>query len=225
MSQKLVVLILFSYLLGSIPFSQLIAHARSDVTLREVGEGNVGSRNVWHVVGPIWGVLAFLLDVLKGLLAYKAAVAVGLSLIGVLLVGVAVVLGHQFPVFLRFRGGKGLSTASGILLGLTPLSTIGGYLVLGLAYLVLRDFNPAVTFGAIAMVVLPVVVRQPLWVPAYAVVLGLLLAAKKLLDRPHESRVWERQPWHDDARPGWQESGDGNSNGSGEAPAHDTPPR
>src|SRR5579872_2282158 len=106
MGQKLVVLILFGYLLGSVPFSQLIAHARADVNLREVGEGNVGSRNVWHVVGPAWGVLAFLLDGLKGLLAYDAAVAAGLPLAGVLLVGVAVLLGHQFPIFLRGRGGK-----------------------------------------------------------------------------------------------------------------------
>ena len=221
MTQKLVVLILFGYLLGSIPFSQVIAHARADVNLREIGEGNVGSRNVWHVVGPSWGVLAFLLDGAKGLVAYKAAVAVGLSLIGVLLVGIAVLLGHQFPIFLRGRGGKGLATGAGVLIGISPLSTISGLAVLGLAYLVLRDFNPAVTLGAIAVVVLPVVFRQPLWVPAYAVVLGLLLAAKKLLDRPHETRVWARQPWHDDAQPGWH----GTNEGDGEAPAHDTPPR
>lgn len=223
MSQKLVVLILFGYLLGSIPFSHLIAHARADVNLREVGEGNVGSRNVWHVVGPAWGMLAFLLDVLKGLLAYKAAVSVGLSLAGVLLVGVAVLIGHQFPIFLRFRGGKGLATASGVLFGISPLSTIGGFVVLGLAYLVLRDFNPAVTVGSIGMVVLPLVFRQPLWVPAYAVVLGLLLASKKLLDRPHEARVWAGQPWLGGAQPGWHESGE--SDGNGEARAHDTPPR
>ncbi|HKS70975.1 MAG TPA: glycerol-3-phosphate acyltransferase [Ktedonobacterales bacterium] len=220
MAQKLVVLILFGYLFGSIPFSQLIAHARADVNLREVGEGNVGSRNVWHVVGPSWGLFAFLLDGLKGLAAYKAAVAVGLPLAGTLLVGVAVLLGHQFPIFLRGRGGKGLATASGVLIGISPLSTIGGFVVLGVAYLVLRDFNPAVTLGCIAVVVLPVVFRQPLWVPAYAVVLGLMLGAKKLLDRPHEARVWERQPWHDDAQPGFHRPADADT----EAPAHDTPP-
>ena len=221
MSEQLVVLVLFGYLFGSIPFSQLIAHARADVNLREVGEGNVGSRNVWHVVGPSWGALAFLLDGLKGLLAYKAAVAVGLSLVGVLLVGVAVLLGHQFPIFLRGRGGKGLATASGVMFGISPLSTLGSFAVLGLAYVVLHDFNPAVTLGAIAMVVLPIVLRQPLWVPAYAVVLGLLLGAKKLLDRPHEARVWARQPWHDDAQPGWRRANERD----GEGAAHDTPPR
>lgn len=221
MVQKLIVLIIFGYLLGSIPFAQLIAHARVNVNLREVGEGNVGSRNVWHVVGPSWGLLAFLFDALKGLLAYKAAVAVGLPLAGVLLVGVATLLGHQFPIYLRGRGGKGMATAGGILFGISPLSTIGGFIVLGLAYLVLRDFNPAVTVSAIAMVMLPAVFRQPLWVSAYAVILGLLLGAKKLLDRSHETRVWAQNPWQDDAQPGFHRPAEGDA----DAPAHDTPPR
>jgi glycerol-3-phosphate acyltransferase PlsY len=223
MSQQLIPLLFFGYLLGSIPFSQLIAHARADVNLREIGEGNVGSRNVWHVVGPAWGIFAFLLDALKGLLAYTVAVAMGLPLAGVLLVGAAVVLGHQFPIFLRGHGGKGLATTAGVLFGISPLSTIGGFVVLGLAYLVLRDFNPAVTLGAIALVVLPVVVRQPLLVPAYTIVLGLLLATKKLLDRPHEARVWARQPWQGDAQPGWHEPDDGDEKSA--APAHDAPPQ
>src|SRR5262249_49682373 len=144
MSQTLVVLIVVAYLLGSIPFSQLIAHTRAGVNLREVGEGNVGSRNVWHVVGPAWGVLASLLDMLKGLLAYDLAVAAGLPAAGVALVGIAVLLGHQFPIFLRGRGGKGLATGAGVLLGLTPLSTLVGLVVFGVAYLAFHGFKPGV---------------------------------------------------------------------------------
>lgn len=223
MAQKLVVLILFGYLLGSIPFAQIIAHARVNVNLHEVGEGNVGSRNVWHTAGPAWGVLAFLLDALKGLVAYDAAAAAGLPLVGVLLVGVAALLGHQFPIFLRGRGGKGLATGAGILFAITPLSTVVGIAIIGLAYPVLHDFDRAVAVGAVAVVVLPIIFRQPLWVPAYAVVLGLLLGAKKLLDLPHEMRVRAQHPWRDTAQASWHEASDGN--GDAEAPAHDTPPR
>jgi acyl phosphate:glycerol-3-phosphate acyltransferase len=204
MTQAIVILILCAYLLGSIPFSQLITHWRTGVNLREVGEGNVGSRNVWHVVGPGWGLLAAGLDTMKGLLAFEVGAAAHVPVPGMLLAGVAVVLGHQFPLFLRGQGGKGLATALGVLLGITPLSTVGGLGVLGLAYAALRDFNPALTLGTIAVIVLPVVFRQPLWVSAYALGIALLLGLKKLLDRPHEQRVWASHPWQGPAAPGWQ---------------------
>jgi glycerol-3-phosphate acyltransferase PlsY len=192
-----------AYLLGSIPFSQIITSWRTGANLRETGEGNVGSRNVWHVVGPGWGVLAAVLDILKGYLTYEVGVIAGFALVAVLAGGAAVLVGHQFPLFLRGQGGKGLAAILGILLGLTPLSTLAGLIVLVVAYLAFRDFNPAVTLTAIAMILLPLLFRQPFWVPAY--VLGLLLLAglKKLLDRPHEQAVWASNPWQDRARPGF----------------------
>jgi glycerol-3-phosphate acyltransferase PlsY len=203
MTASIVVLVLFAYLLGSIPFSQIITSWRSGLNLREVGEGNVGSRNVWHVVGPGWGLLAAGLDTAKGLLAYEAGIAAHVPLVGVLLGGVAVLLGHQFPLFLRGRGGKGLATALGVLLGLTPLSTLSSLSVLGLAYLAFRNFNPALIAGTIAIIVLPVLFfRQPLWVSAYALVLALLAGVKKLLDRPQEEHAWTSHPWQGPARPG-----------------------
>lgn len=218
MQLGIVVLILFAYLLGSIPCSQLIASWRIGQDLREVGEGNVGSRNVWHMVGPGWGVLATALDTLKGVIAVEIGFAAHLPLAGVLLGGAAALLGHQFPLFLRGRGGKGLSTGLGVFLALSPASTIGALAVLALAYFVLHDFNVAIVPGVIAIILLPIPLRQPLWVPAYAVGLALLLAAKKLLDRPHEQRVWASQPWGDAARPGFSPSADE------EAPAPDTRP-
>ena len=218
MQLGIVVLILFDYLLGSIPCSQLIASWRIGQDLREVGEGNVGSRNVWHMVGPGWGMLATALDTLKGVIAIEIGFAAHLPLAGILLGGAAALLGHQFPLFLRGRGGKGLSTGLGVLLSLSPASTIGALAILALAFFVFRDFNVAVVPCAIAVILLPIPLRQPLWVPAYAVGLALLLAAKKLLDRPHEQRVWARRPWGDAARPGWAGGADE------EAPAPDTRP-
>jgi glycerol-3-phosphate acyltransferase PlsY len=210
--------LLVAYLVGSLPFSQLITSWRAGLNLREVGEGNVGSRNVWHVVGPGWGLLAAALDVAKGWAVYTAGAAAHLPLAGMLLGGVAVLLGHQFPIFLRGRGGKGMATALGVVLRLTPLSTMGGLAVMGLVYLAVHDINPALTLGTIATILLPFFMRQPFWVPAYALGLALLLAAKKILDRPHEQQVWASHPWQGTARPGWQPPA------NDEAPLPDTHP-
>jgi glycerol-3-phosphate acyltransferase PlsY len=195
--------ILGAYLTGSIPFSQFIASWRTGLNLHEVGEGNIGSRNVWHVAGPAWGVLAALLDCLKGYLVYKVASAIAPPAVA-LLAGIAVMLGHQFSIVLRGRGGKGLATGLGVLLGLSPLSSLVGLIVLGLAFLLLRDFNPSVAVAIVAIILLPVLFRQPLWISAYAMGLSLLAALKKRLDRPHETEVWRSHPWQGPATPGWQ---------------------
>jgi glycerol-3-phosphate acyltransferase PlsY len=211
MDERIVMMILFAYLIGSIPFSQLITTWRTGLNLREVGEGNVGSRNVWHVVGPGWGLIAAFLDCFKGFFVYKVA-SDFVPLIGVLLASIAVVLGHQFPIFLRGRGGKGLATALGVLFGITPYSSLAALVVLLLGAIVLRDFNNGLIVGVIAIILLPLVFREPLWVPPYALCLALVAGLKKVLDMSHESRVWRDHPWQDGtATPGWQESAHDNS--------------
>lgn len=218
-SRALVITIMLcAYLIGSIPFSQIITRWRAGVDLRAVGEGNVGSRNVWHVVGPQWGVLALLLDCLKGLLVYWAASAI-VPAVSALLAGVAVVLGHQFSIFLRGRGGKGLAPALGVLLAISPLSTLCAVLILGLAFLITRDFNPSVAIGIVAIILLPLLFHQPLWVPAYTLALALLAALKKWLDHAHDSRVWNSHPWQGEANPGWVPPANQPANPPGDDPS------
>src|SRR5258708_37884707 len=144
------ILVLFAYVLGSIPLSQLITSWRTGLNLREVGEGSVGSRNVWHVIGPEWGLVAFALDAFKGIGALEVARAARAPEVVALLCGVAALLGHQFPIFLRSHGGKGLAPGLGALLVVTPLSSVGGLAVLGLVYLLTRGFNPRVAGGLLA---------------------------------------------------------------------------
>ena len=193
-----------AYLIGSIPFSQIITRWRAGLDLRAVGEGNVGSRNVWHVVGPQWGLLAAALDGVKGFLVCWAASALtAASPLAVALAGVAVILGHQFSLVLRGRGGKGLITAFGVLLFLAPLSTLAGLLVLGIAFLILRDFNRCIAIAIVAFIFLPILLRQPLWIAAYTLGLALLAALKKRLDYSHDMRVWASSPWQGTASPGF----------------------
>jgi glycerol-3-phosphate acyltransferase PlsY len=118
-----------AYLLGAIPFGLLIARGRAGVDLRQVGSGNIGATNVLRAVGKGAAALTLLLDMAKGVLAVGIARALGASPLGVALAAVAAVLGHVFPVFLRFRGGKGVATTLGVVLGAMPAV---GLLLLGI---------------------------------------------------------------------------------------------
>lgn len=188
-------LLLFAYLLGSIPFSAVITRWRTGEDLYAVGEGNVGSRNVWHVVGPRWGVLAGLLDGLKGWLCYLVSTTiVHASMAGILLAGFAVVLGHQFPLYAGGRGGKGLATMEGFLLGLAPLPAFLGLAVLGVMYWFTRDANLSIIFGPLAIIVSCLLLHQTAALIA-SVGFGIQAGLKKLLDLPHERRVWLQHPW------------------------------
>jgi len=187
--------VLIAYLLGAVPFSHLIARWRVGTNIRERGEGNVGARNVYHVVGPAWGVLASLLDTGKGLAAYLVADRLALSSTAVLICGFAAPLGHNFSPFLRFRGGKGIATTMGFLLGFLPFSTLSGGLLVALVYFLTHDLNKALVLGVPGVILLPPVFGAPLWMVPYVLCLFLLLAMKKVIDMPHERAIWARDPW------------------------------
>ena len=119
---RIVLWIAAAYLVGGIPFGFLIGKARG-VDVRTVGSGNIGATNVFRTVGKGWGLLAFALDVLKGLLPTLAARRfgpVGDAQWLPLAVGAACVVGHTLTPYMKFRGGKGVATAFGMLLGLIP---------------------------------------------------------------------------------------------------------
>lgn len=117
-----------AYLLGSIPFGYLLVRLKVGGDVRETGSGGTGATNVTRRAGKGVGVLTLLLDFLKG----AAAVLVARALLGagegaqwwVCAAGAAAVLGHVFPVWLRFRGGKGVATGLGVFLVLAPLATL-----------------------------------------------------------------------------------------------------
>ena len=127
--------VIAAYLLGSIPFGLLIAKAHGK-DLRSIGSGNIGATNVARALGRKWAYLCFLLDVLKGLIPMLATMllirplsiqsyAERIVLLWLwLAVGCAAILGHIFPIYLKFKGGKGVATSLGVALGLWPYYTI-----------------------------------------------------------------------------------------------------
>lgn len=128
---------LVSYLLGAVPFGLLLARGLKGIDLREVGSGNIGATNTMRALGKGWGLFAFALDFGKGwlpvfLFAPLAAEAGADPQVARLLCGAAAVLGHCFPVYLRFRGGKGVATGCGAIVAVDPLVfLIGGLVWLG----------------------------------------------------------------------------------------------
>lgn len=121
-----------AYLVGSIPFAFLIGRCRG-VDIRAVGSGNVGATNVARTLGLGWGVATFLLDAAKGWLPAALGPSLCERWSGVapppalgLAFGVAAVMGHAWPVWLRFRGGKGVATTAGVLVGIAPAAAAVG---------------------------------------------------------------------------------------------------
>ena len=149
-----------AYLLGSVPFGLLIARMHG-VDIQKVGSGNIGATNVVRNLGKKWGILCFFLDCLKGLVPMLVAgmfvedVSVA-SLSMWLGVGCAAILGHVFPVFLKFKGGKGISTSMGVMLGLYPYLTIPGVFTFVVWVVVLFVFRYVSLASVLAAVAFPI---------------------------------------------------------------------
>jgi glycerol-3-phosphate acyltransferase PlsY len=152
-----VILIIASYLVGAIPFGLLIAKAHG-IDLRAVGSGNIGATNVSRALGKKWGYFCFTLDVLKGLGPMLAAMFIlptELTTAKIwlwLAVGAAAILGHVFTVYLKFRGGKGVATSLGVVLGLWPWYTVVGiitFAIWAIVVLIWRYISLGSIVGAI----------------------------------------------------------------------------
>ena len=126
--------IITAYLLGSIPFAYIAGRLFKGIDIRQVGDGNMGAANAFRQLGAKVGIAVFFVDAGKGALAILIAQAASLPQVAVLLTGAAAVVGHNWPVFISFKGGRGESTAIGVLLTMItqPMLIVGGPAVLAL---------------------------------------------------------------------------------------------
>jgi acyl phosphate:glycerol-3-phosphate acyltransferase len=172
----LILVTIFAYLLGSIP-SGFIVGMLAGVDVRDAGSGNIGATNVARVLGKRRGLLTLVADMAKGFVPVFIAQRLGMSDSALALVASAAFLGHLFPVFLKFQGGKGVATAFGALLALAPPATLLLIIVFGVAVLCSRR----VSLGSIsAALAAPI----SLWVFSYSaelVAMGTFLGAMVIL--------------------------------------------
>ena len=142
--------VLTAFFLGSLPFGHWLALVRG-IDLRNQGSGNTGATNVGRVLGKKWGIFVFVLDLGKGWIAVALAKSVGnLPETWSVTVGGFAVLGHVFSPWLGFRGGKGVATSAGILIGLAPWVALGVSLIWFLAFQMSRTVSVASLCAATA---------------------------------------------------------------------------
>ena len=143
-----------AYLIGSTPSAYLAGRLKKGIDIRQVGTRNMGAMNVFYEVGFIPGVLVLVVDISKGALAVALAGLVGVPLVVQLLAGVSAVIGHNLPVWLRFRGGRGGATIIGVLAFLMPWGIPIYLAIFGLMMLISRF--PTFSYSA-AMLCFPFV--------------------------------------------------------------------
>lgn len=142
-----------AYFLGSIPFGFLLAKLKG-IDIRQHGSGNIGATNVFRVCGKSLGIPVFILDFLKGLASVLIAERFGQGVIPVA-AGILAVVGHNFPFWLRFKGGKGIATSAGVLAALLPLALLGALIIWLLTFVFTRYVSVASIASALTV---PIVV-------------------------------------------------------------------
>jgi acyl phosphate:glycerol-3-phosphate acyltransferase len=173
-----VLLLLGAYLLGSIPFGLLFARLFGGVDVRQSGSSNIGATNVARVAGTLPGVLTLLFDAGKGALAvWLAARFTDHSARMMMLAGIAALLGHCFPIWLRFKGGKGVATGLGVFAALCPSAALSAAVLFVFIVVSLRIVSLASITAAAAMPLLVYFLWAPHHAPPLVISFGTLFAA------------------------------------------------
>jgi glycerol-3-phosphate acyltransferase PlsY len=155
--------IIIGYLLGSIPTAYIVVRKRKGIDIRNVGSRNMGAANVVREIGIYEGVFVMLIDIAKGAGAILIAQALGISELWVFGAGFAALVGHNFPVFAGFRGGKGSATVIGIFLVLAPLSMLVTFVIVAIPFFATRKFSAAILIGIALVVVAFVLLPLFIW--------------------------------------------------------------
>ena len=178
-----------AYLLGSIPFGLLMAGLFGVGDVRRSGSGNIGATNVARTAGTLPGVLTLLLDAAKGALpVWAAARYTQENALWMMLAGFAALLGHCFPVWLKFKGGKGVATAAGVFAVLSPAAFLAAIIVFLVVAMFWKYISLASISAAAAMPLLIYFLWAPRHAPPHAITFGTLLISV-LIAFKHDANI------------------------------------
>lgn len=176
------------YFLGSLPFGYWVSKAFG-IDILKVGSGNTGATNVYRQLGPKGGVMVFLLDVAKGFVPVflaKALLVPSEASMHAILIGVAAVVGHSFSPFLKFKGGKGVATGLGVVLGIAPIVGLTGFASFLACLAVSRYVSLSSIVGTLMVVVTAILTKQS---PLVLAVLSLVCAFVIIRHVPNIKRL------------------------------------
>jgi len=178
-----------AYLLGSIPFGLILGKIFGSGDVRTEGSGNIGATNVARVAGPLAGILTLLLDGAKGAAAVLLAERYSNgSAMWMIVAGLAALIGHCFPIWLKFKGGKGVATAAGVYLALSPLAFLAGLIL----FILVVGFWRYVSLGSISAAAAMPMLLYFLWAPHHApppVITFGALAVAMLIVYKHDANL------------------------------------
>jgi len=177
-----IIVVIASYLLGSVPTAYLAARWMRGIDIRQRGSGQVGGSNVWHSVSRRVGVVVAVADIAKGAVAVLVARVFGLGIEWQMVAGLAAIAGHNWSVFLRFGGGRGIATLGGVILVIAPRETVvfAVFVVLGM---LLRIVPVGILIGVASLPVASRLFGEPSSVVLGGIVMLLLVAAKRVVPK------------------------------------------
>lgn len=175
-----VMAIIIGYLLGSVPFAYIASRLKKGADIRQVGGGNVGALNTLREIGLLPGLVVLIADIAKGSAAVLIAVWLDLPLIWIFVAGFAAVIGHNWPIFLKFKGGKGAATTIGVLLALSPAEFAISFAIMAIVIVITSNVRLAIVVG---LALLPLIIWQfngSGMLIAYSLALPLFLLIRSL---------------------------------------------
>ncbi|WAH35095.1 glycerol-3-phosphate 1-O-acyltransferase PlsY [Alicyclobacillus dauci] len=159
--------IIVAYLVGSISTSTIVVRLVAGKDIRQHGSGNAGATNTLRMLGTAWGIIVLIIDGIKGMVALWIVYGMtGGNSVALALSSIAVVLGHNWPIFFGFRGGKGIATTIGVLLWLAPIMTI----IAGVICIVVIALTRYVSLGSLILSVL-IPILLAIWAPSHSAAL------------------------------------------------------
>ena len=185
---EILLAVVFGYLVGSIPTAYLVTRMLKGIDIRTVGSGNVGGSNVWLHAGKLPSVATMLFDMVKGALAISVLINRGLPVPVQVAAGLAAIAGHNWPVWLRFAGGRGIATSGGVLFMFGPLETIITGILLGIGAIGFKQGPVATLLSFACWPLMAAYFSRPPEVIAGSLLVWLMIVARRLQGSPRLKR-------------------------------------
>ena len=159
---KIALIIIICYLLGSIPFGYIVGKLFKKIDIRELGSGNIGATNAFRILGPPLASLVLIGDIGKGIFSIYLVQCLNIdNLLVLTIAGLAVICGHDWSLFLGFKGGKGIATTFGVVFGLNPTISILALIIWAVIVITTRYVSLSSIFAVISIFIFSILFKQP----------------------------------------------------------------